>query len=186
MTHDSPHKLSTQSIALHWLVALGIIALLAMGIYMEENEVYSLYPWHKSFGFVIFFLVAYRVLWRIINGWPQATGEHKPAEKILAKISHWVLILGTLAMPLSGFFMSAMGGNGVDVFGINVFPRNPDPANPERTIAISRSAASFFHSAHGIIANVMIITLIAHIAGAVKHHVIDKDGTLKRMLGKTV
>ena len=183
MQTDSPDQFSPVTIVLHWIVGIAMIALLAIGVYMTETETYALYSWHKSFGFIIFFIVMVRVIWRIKNGWPAPIGQHTPFELSLARIIHWVLILGTVLMPVSGFLMSSLSGNGVEVFGLEVVARNPDPDNPRQVIPYSETYASFFHTMHHRLGYLLIAAVLLHIAGAVKHHLIDKDGTLKRMLG---
>lgn len=75
MIKDTATILSTTTVRLHWLVALIMIGLIAVGIYMEEQEAYALYPWHKSLGVLILLLVVPRVIWRIMNGWPKAVGQ---------------------------------------------------------------------------------------------------------------
>ena len=143
MTFDTREKLSSNTVLLHWIVGLTVIAMLAVGVYMEETETFALYPWHKSFGVLIFFFVLLRVMWRIKNGWPTPVREYERIEQQLSKVVHYVLLIGTVAMPLSGFLMSAFGGNGVDFFGIELVARNPDPANPQEVIAHNGAFAGF-------------------------------------------
>jgi len=184
MIKDTITSLSRTTVRLHWLVAIMMIGLLAVGIYMEEQEVYALYPWHKSLGVLILLLVLPRIVWRIMNGWPKSHEEHSSIETFLAKLVHWLLILGTLLMPISGMMMSGFGGHGIFVFGIELFAINPDPANPKEVIAVNGTLASFGHEVHGVGSNVLIVAIVLHVIGAIKHHLIDKDNTLNRMLGK--
>ena len=186
MTQDHPDRFSRTTLLLHWLVGLSIIGLLAVGIYMDEAKVYALYPWHKSFGILVFFIALARIVWRIRNGWPTPVGQHKQIEQVLARVIHWVLILGTVLMPLSGFLMSSLGGNGVALFGLELVPRNPDPMDPGKVIAYNRALAGIAHEAHGIGGTLMISAIALHVLGALKHHLVDKDGTLRRMLGARI
>lgn len=183
---DTQAKLSSRTVALHWIVGVMMIALLAVGVYMEENEAYALYPWHKSFGVLILLFVLPRIAWRMKNGWPQAVGDYSTVEKLLSKLVHWLLIIGTLLMPISGFMMSALGGHGVDLFGLELVARNPDPADPQNVLPLNGSLAQLGHTLHGLGGNVLIGAVLLHLVGAFKHHLVDKDGTLRRMLGKTV
>lgn len=183
MARDSADRLSTTTVVLHWVVGLSIIGLLAVGIYMHEAEVHALYPLHKSFGVIIFFIALARILWRISNGWPTPAGQHQKWERLLARSTHWVLIAGTVVMPISGFLMSSLGGHGVSVFGLELVAPNPDPANPDKVIAHNAALAGIAHETHFVAGVAMIAALSAHVAGALKHHVMDKDGTLRRMLG---
>lgn len=186
MKLDTHSKLSPNTLALHWIVAIMMIALLTTGLYMETTETLALYPWHKSFGVLIILFVVLRVLWRIKNGWLSPVSNYTKVEKILSKVVHYLLIIGTVLMPLSGFMMSAMGGHGVAFFGIELFARNPDPINPREVIALNAGIAKFAHTLHGLGGNILIAGVVLHIAGAFKHHVMDKDGTLRRMLGAEI
>lgn len=186
MNLDTPAKLSPKTIFLHWAVGLTMIALIASGIYMSENEVFALYPIHKSIGVLILFLVVWRIAWRIKNNWPKPAGDYTQMEKALSKIVHYLLIIGTLVLPISGFLMSAMGGYGVSIFGLELIAANPDPNNPQEMLPLNGGIAHFAHNMHGIAGNIIIFAVVLHIVGAYKHHIMDKDGTLKRMLGKTI
>lgn len=186
MQLDTAEKFSPVTLLLHWIVGLSIIGLLAVGVYMAENEVWSLYPIHKSFGFLIFFVVLLRVVWRLKNGWPTPVSQYSKVEQILAKVVHWVLIIGTVLMPISGMMMSTMGGHGLEVFGLEVVGANMNPENPTKTLPINKELASFFHGAHHWLGEAMIVAVILHVVGALKHHIIDRDGTLRRMLGARV
>ena len=186
MKLDSHSKLSTTTLSLHWVVGIMMISLLATGIYMEENEIFALYPWHKSFGILIATFVVLRVLWRIKNGWLSHVSDYSSIEKLLSKIVHYLLIIGTVLMPISGFIMSAMGGHGVDFFGLELFSRNPDPADPKEVIALNGPLAGIAHSMHKFAGITILVAVILHVVGALKHHVIDKDGTLRRMLGSEI
>lgn len=186
MQLDTQSMLSRNTVVLHWIVAIIMIALLATGIYMEETDARALYPWHKSFGVLIFAFVVLRVLWRIKNGWPTPIRDYTNFEKRLSRVVQYLLIIGTVLMPLSGFIMSAMGGHGVAMFGIELVARNPNPADPEKVLALNAGVAKFAHSMHGLGGKIILISVILHLAGALKHHIIDKDGTLRRMLGTKV
>ncbi|MCG8427331.1 MAG: cytochrome b, partial [Chromatiales bacterium] len=176
-------KLTAQTVTLHWVVGIMMLGLLVSGIYMAESEVFALYPWHKSFGVLVILFAIARVGWRIKNGWPAHVGEYTPIEKMLSKVVHYLLLIGTILMPLSGVVMSAMGGYGVSLFGLELVAMNLDPANPQEVIPINGTLAWLGHSVHAYAGYAVIAGVLLHVAGAVKHHVIDKDGTLRRMLG---
>ena len=183
---DQANKFSKVTIILHWAVALTMIGLLCSGLYMSKTEAWALYPIHKSIGVLIVLLVVPRVLWRIKNGWPKPAGNYSHLENVLAKVVHWVLIIGTVLMPVSGMIMSGLGGHGISVFGLELMANNPDLANPGQVIPLNGSLASIGHETHEILANLLLASLTLHIIGALKHHVLDKDGTLRRMMGKTI
>ncbi len=183
---DSREQLSPMSVALHWLVAVLIICLLCVGIYMDETETLALYPWHKSFGVVVLVVAFVRICWRIANGWPAPVREYLRHEQILSHITRWVLIVCSLLMPVSGVMMSGAGGYGVDLFGINLIAANPDPVDPEKFIAYNETLAELGHEMHEIIPWLLILAIVLHVCGAFKHHWLDRDDTLRRMLGKRV
>lgn len=183
MQKDSPEKLSKTTIILHWIVGLSMIGLLTVGTVMAQFKLYFLYPLHKSFGVIILAVIIMRVIWRMMNGWPESNIEYKQWEKILSHIVHWVLILGTLALPISGMMMSGAGGHGIEVFGLELLASNPDPMNPQQMMPLNEGAAKLGKRIHDIGGKVLIAAVLLHIAGAVKHHVMDKQATLKRMLG---
>ncbi len=186
MKLDTPNQLSRATLALHWVVGLTMIGLLALGVYMVELETRSLYFWHKSFGFVIFFVIVMRVVWRLKNGWPTPVGEYRHIQHLVAKSVHWALLLGSIFMPISGFLMSSLGGHGVEVFGLEIVTRNPDPENPRKVLPYNEAFGILFHSIHHWLGYFVIATLALHISGALKHHLVDKDSTLKRMLGAKI
>lgn len=183
---DTKQKLSGFTVSLHWIVAIAMIGLLAMGFYMKNLHVLSLIPLHKSLGLCVLLIVLVRVVWRIINGWPKHVSEYARHEIVLAKIVHWILILGTLAMPLSGFMLSAASGYGVSFFGMEIVARNPDPSDPGKVIALSPYLNSLGRGLHHWVGLLLTGAIVMHIAGALKHHLFDKDKILTRMFGKTV
>lgn len=161
----------------HWLIALLVIIMLGVGLYMSgldpSPKMFQIYALHKSLGITILFLVILRLLWRLTNGVPIPLPNHKAWEKILAKIIHSLLYLSLLAMPLSGWIMSSAKGFSVSVF--NWFTL-PDLVKPDDHLA--ELAVEF----HELVAYSLIGMILLHIAGALKHHLIDRDDTLRRML----
>ena len=182
---DGVTKFSPITIALHWIVGLSMIGLLAVGIYMDTFEVYSLYPIHKSLGILIVAFVIARIIWRTLNGWPKPVSQYSTIEHTLAKVIHWVLIIGTLSMPVSGMMMSGGGGHGLFIFDWELLAKNIDPSDPSMTLPLSEAIASLGKSMHGLLGNIMIAAIVLHVVGAFKHHIIDKDATLRRMLGRS-
>lgn len=180
--NKNTQKFTGMTIFLHWFIGLTIIALIAVGLYMSENEVWDLYPIHKSVGIILFVFILYRVIRRLMRGWPEPVGQYAKHEIILSKIIHWVLLIGTLMFPISGMMMSGAGGHGISVFGFELLASNYNAAG--EAIALNPTLAEAGHETHEILGTVMMIAIALHIIGAWKHHLIDKDDTLKRMLGK--
>ena len=180
---NNQQKLSPVTIALHWIIALTLIALIGMGFYMSWYEVYPLYDWHKSFGVMIFTVILLRVWWRIKNGWPTPVRAYPALEHRLARASHWVLIIASVLMPVSGIVYSAMGGWGIKVFGWVMVAGNKNPETG-KTEAIHAGLAELGHVTHEWLGYLLVGVIILHIVGALKHHLLDKDRTLLRMLGR--
>lgn len=178
---DTQQRLSRTTILLHWIVGLGMIALIGVGIYMSKNEAFNLYPIHKSIGAILFIFILWRVVWRIINGFPQHVGNYSAAEKILSKIVHWVLLIGSLMYPISGMMMSVMGGHGAAIFGLSLIAPNIVDG---KSLPLNEALAGMGANVHQMITPIMIAAIVLHIIGAYKHHIIDKDDTMRRILGK--
>lgn len=179
---DTHTKFSTPTIALHWLVGVVLIGLLGVGWYMAEYKVYFLYPIHKSIGILILAVVFARVWWRLRNGFPSPLGDSARLQKI-ARISHWILLIGTVMLPISGMMMSAMGGHGLAIFGLELL--GPNVGADGKIVANNEMIAGVAHSIHHWAGKVLMVTVAVHVLAALKHHFFDKDGTLRRMLGQT-
>jgi len=182
---DTKEKLSPISIFLHWIVGLTIIAMLALGIYMEENEAYQFYDLHKSIGTLIFGVILIRVTWRIKQGWPVPASDYKKIEQLMSKVIHYVLLIGSVMIPMSGLMMSIGGGHELAIFGLELMPANASLTIPDEIVARNELIGGTGHQLHGLVSNVVIAAIVLHVAGALKHHIVDKDSTLKRMLGKS-
>lgn len=176
-------RLSAKTKILHGIVGLGMICLITVGIYMEEFEVYALYDIHKSFGVIILAFALFRVINRIKEGWPEPVSQSDKLQMLVAKIIHWGLILSTLLYPISGMMMSGGGGHGIKVFGLELVAANYDAVSGD-AIPLNETVASIGHTLHGSLTEVVIAFIVLHVVGALKHHFIDKDETLKRMFTK--
>lgn len=179
---DTKETLSLTTRLLHWLVAITIVTLICVGYYMAEFDVGWLYPIHKAFGVLALLIILPRIIWRLKNGWPIPVRDYPAWEDKLARLSHWILIVGSIIMPLSGFIFSGASGHGVSVFGLVLAPTNYN-ANHE-AIPFNEPVADIGHEIHEVVGMIMAIAVVLHVAGALKHHILDKDRTLLRMLGK--
>ncbi|MBW3696861.1 cytochrome b [Vibrio sp. T187] len=172
------NKLSKPTIALHWVTGLLFLGVLVLGLYLEglprSPEKSELIGLHKSFGFIILFVACIRLFWRIKEGAISSISKLTRLQEIMAKSVHHLLLVGTLLMPISGLMMSIGGGRAIEVFGLVVF------AAGEKVEWLSALGSNI----HGIAADVLIVVLVLHVAGAIKHQIIDKDRTLSRMLGR--
>lgn len=173
-------KLSLTTRLLHSIIGFGMIAMIALGIYMSETEQFDLYDIHKSFGVLVFLLALGRVIWRFNKGWPETIVDSPKWQLLAAKFTHWALLLSTMLYPISGMMMSGSGGHGIYLFGLELIGSNYDPVT-NKAIALNGSLAGLGHEIHGSITYFIIAIIVLHIAGALKHHVIDKDATVNRM-----
>ena len=181
---DTQNHLGLTSRSLHWIIAIGFIALSLIGIYMANTETFALYPIHKSTGIILFVFILLRVFWRLKQGWPAPVGQYQKIEQLLAKLTHWILLLGTLAMPITGMLYSGMSGHGFGIFGLTLVKSNDDPEQPGEVIPYNELLSTIGEQSHEIIGYALVVAIVLHIVGACKHHLLDKDRTLLRMLGK--
>jgi cytochrome b561 len=177
---DTREELSTLTVGLHWLVAAAIIGMLAFGLYIDSLERSpergALMDLHKSIGVTILALACLRILWRWRNGMPVMLGRAPRWHKVAAHAVHGLLLLATVLMPLTGIMMSLGGGHGLALFGLTLVAEG---AAKQATIAA-------IGESHGTIAWILIGVIALHVAAALKHQVIDRDGTLRRMLGRRI
>lgn len=168
------------AVAFHWVMALTVFALFGLGLYMVELSYYdSLYNklphWHRSTGVLLGGALVLRLLWRWWSPPPQPLASHTLMERRMAALVHWALYLLLFAMVISGYLISAADGRGFSVFGWFEMP-----ALIERTPNLEDRAGAV----HEWLAWALIVLAVLHASAALKHHVIDRDATLKRMLGR--
>lgn len=184
---DTREKLSALSIGLHWLIGLTMIGMVVFGMIIADmptpdaasKAAKGFYIGiHKSIGVLVLVFAAWRLWRRMRQGLPQHVGNYKAWEQSLAKFVHYFLLFATLALPLSGILYSIGSARSVDVFGVTVIPK----------LLTEKHAllASVSRETHGIMGKLLLLAVAFHIAGALKHHIVDRDGTLRRMLGARV
>lgn len=180
---DTEKRLSKLTIGLHWLVALSILFLIGFGIYMVQTESWPLFHIHKSIGLLLFAVIIVRVLWRLKNGLPRPVGRYSRLEHGLAKTVHYLLLACTIAMPITGMIYSGSSGNGFGIFSLEIFPSNYPPGGG-MAIPFNAQWSGIGQAVHSFIGYFLLGLIVLHIAGALKHHLVDRDSTLTRMLGR--
>lgn len=162
---------------LHWLMAVMIFALFGVGYWMVELTYYSAWyktapHYHKSVGVVLAVLLLIRLGWLYKKGKPAALSSHSRLEQRIAHWAHRLIYLLIAAIVLTGYLISTADSRGIEVFNWFVLPGFGE------LFAEQADRAGLFHQwlAYSLIALVLL-----HAAGAVKHHLLDKDATLKRM-----
>jgi cytochrome b561 len=171
------HHYGILSISLHWLMAILIIGMLGLALYMTglPNSLFKLklYGTHKEVGVCILMLVSLRLLWRLINIAPALPLNLHWLEKLGAHAIHYALYFAMFAMPLSGWLMSSSSGYPVSFFGLFTLPD---------LVSANQAHKHFFEFLHQWIGYCLIAAIVAHVAAALKHHFINKDNLLRRML----
>ena len=162
---------------LHWLVVLlivnqWVIAERADSLPIGIAKLQAL-AWHKSFGITILMLAVVRLAWRWMNPVPDLSADTRPWERVLAKLSHFLLYALIFAMPLSGWLMSSAKNFPVSWFRLFQLPDLVAP--DERTYQLMRDL-------HHLLFDLLVVVAAVHVAGALKHHFIDRNDVLKRML----
>ena len=188
MGRSSSIRYGDTAIIFHWLIALLIIALLAVGKFMtglDENDPfrYVLTQWHKSFGIAVLVLSVLRLLWRFTHK-PPAEPDYLPNwQKHISGLVHLAFYGLMFALPITGWIMVSASPLNLDtvLFGVIPWPHLP----PFADLANKESIAASFHDYHEIASTILILLVLAHIGAALKHQFIDKDGILRRMLPPT-
>lgn len=181
---DTRARFSHITIALHWTVALSILSLIGFGIYMVQTESWPLFHIHKSVGLLVFVLIIARVVWRIKQGFPEPVGELNKLEHMAALWMHRLLLACTVLMPLTGMLYSGASGNGFGIFSVEIFPANPLRDASGMAVPFNAQLASLGQNLHDALGYTLLALIILHIAAALKHHFLNKDRTLNRMLGR--
>jgi cytochrome b561 len=175
---DSSERYGLVAVLLHWLVAGGVFGLFGLGYYMVDltyyDQWYQLAPHvHESVGILLFGIMLLRIGWRVANRKPRPLSTHSRLEIIAARAAHWSLYLLILVAMVSGYLISTADGSPIDVF--NWFTV-PSATGSVRDIEV------FVGDAHYWSTWALVVLSLLHGLAAVKHHLIDKDDTLVRML----
>ena len=174
-------RYTSVAIALHWLLALVILGLFAVGVYMADLPFsplrLKLYNWHKWAGMSLLALSLLRLLWRLTHrppALPHAVTQGMPGWQVLAHhaVQHLMYLL-FFAVPLIGWAYSSAAG-----FPIVLFGQLPLPD----LLAPDKDLAALIKPLHALSAFALLGLAGLHIAAALKHHWIDRDGLMDRML----
>ncbi|HET7832735.1 MAG TPA: cytochrome b [Gallionella sp.] len=172
-----PAHYTRTAITLHWAVALLIFATFPLGLYMADLPLsplkLRLFSYHKWIGVSIFLLAVMRVAWRATHRPPPLIDSMPRWEKLAAEAVHYLLYLLIFIIPLSGWLMSSAKGVQTVYFGVLPLP-DLLPKNKELAEALTEVHESLNFFMAGLV--------VLHVAGALKHHFIERDDTLTRML----
>ncbi len=162
--------------AFHWLTALLVLGMIPAGLVMIQEGLPrplqdALFIFHKNTGVLVLLLVIARLLWR---------AGHRPAERPalpvwqdrLADLNHLLLYALLLAMPLSGYVRVRAGGFPIEVL---------DAMNLPALVPKSKPLAEFAEATHFYAAWTLIAVVCLHLAAALYHGMVRRDGILRRM-----
>ena len=177
--YNSERGYGIVAIVLHWLVALCVIGLFALGVWMTGLTYYD--DWykrgpdlHKSIGILLFFVMLARVIWRASNVKPAHEPGTGALQRRIADNVHILLYILLFAMMVSGYLISTADGKPIHVFGLFRVPATISDIPNQEDIA---------GEVHWYLALVLIGLASLHALAALKHHFIDGDRTLNKMLG---
>ena len=179
---NTADRFGTVSKTFHWLTALGILVLMPLGLIAnkmpyETSEQLADKAWmfslHKTVGVAVFVIALARIGWALSQPKPGLLHADRRLESLAAETVHWLLYGSLVVVPLSGWIHHAATTGFAPIWwplgqGLPLIPK-------------SEGLASTFAGAHWVLTKVLGLALLLHIAGALKHHVIDKDATLRRM-----
>ena len=178
----------------HWLTALLILSLIPLGVIANDMayEIKTgaqtedafvartawLFSLHKTLGVAVFFVALLRILWALSQPKPGLLHPDRKVESMAAETVHWLLYGSLVVVPLSGWIHHAAASGFAPIWwplGQNL------PLVPK-----SEAIAGAMAGAHWVLTKVLAVALFLHLAGALKHHFVDKDATLRRMwFGRT-
>lgn len=178
MLKNTPTDFGIASIILHWLVALTVIGLFISGLWMTELEYYDAWyqrapDLHKGIGVLLFILLILKLVWRRLDPLPRPE-LHAAWERRFASLAHLLLYTLMFIVLIAGYLIPTADGQAIDVLGLFSVPAFLSGIPHQEDIA---------GEIHEILAFILIGLATVHALAALKHHFIDRDRTLKRMLG---
>ena len=166
--------------ALHWVMALAIFGLLALGFVMSDMplspEKLQYFSWHKWAGISIFLLVWVRLAWRLLNPPPAYASSMPRLLQMLAHAGHFALYALMIVIPLSGWLMSSAKGVQTVRFGVLPIPD---------LLSRDKELGHLLEEIHSLLNWGLVALILGHVGAALKHHFIDRDDILTRMLPHT-
>jgi cytochrome b561 len=172
-----PTRYTATAIALHWAMAVLIVAAFAIGLYAVALAVsplkLKLFSWHKWVGVTIFLLLVARLAWRLRHPAPALPASMPGWERAAANVSHALLYVLMLAVPLTGWLTSSAAGFPVVYFGVLPLPD---------LVGKDKALYEALKLVHYTLNKTLLVLVLVHVAAALKHHFLDRDTILTRML----
>lgn len=162
--------------ALHWLVAIGMFALIYLGLEqagMERGDAKSQIRFiHGSIALGVFLLMTLRIVWRFMNDVPGHPDGMPAWQKLTASVVHWSLYVMIFVQLVSGGMTVATGGRALPFFGLFSIPL---------PVAESRDGHEFWEEIHEFTWKIVAALIVVHVLGAIYNHFIAKNNVLRRM-----
>ena len=160
---------------MHWLMAVAIVALFALGWWMVRLDYMSPYyniapDIHRSVGMLLLFLLVFRFAWRLANAKPD-DDELSPLEAKASAVVHWGFYPLLAALMVSGYLISTANGDGINVFGWFTVP----------AVIEGKGQEDVAGRVHRILAYATMALVVVHTLAALKHHIVDRSRILSRM-----
>jgi cytochrome b561 len=187
-------RYTSVAIALHWLLAIAMLGMVFFGLWMEGlreqlndperaslelfQQVQAAFNWHKTVGIAILVLSLFRLFWRLTHKVPPLPDKMKGWEKAAARTTHVLFYALMIGLPIGGYVAASSFG---DTFPILAF-NNPDLALPKLPVPQTEEFQQMTGQAHGLGGRVVLLLTLLHVGAALKHHFLDRDDTLARML----
>lgn len=172
----SKQRYTSTAISLHWLLALLIAGGFGLGMFMSDLPVspakLQYYAWHKWIGVTVFGLAVMRAGWRLTHPAPALPAGMPNWQHKAAAVSHGLLYLLIFTIPLSGWLYSSAAG--FQTVYLTLIPI-PDLVSKDKVLA------ALLKQVHEVLTTVLMWVVIVHVAAALKHHFVDRNGLLHRM-----
>ena len=169
---NSKEKYGLISIIFHWLMALIIVITFILGLNLKYNYqyYYEVLILHNSLGITILLLAIFRIAWKFINIKPSPLPNKKLLMK-LATLTHILFYIFFFALPLSGYLLTNLQGDIVSFYGIDL---------PE-ILQSNNDFKYYTHIVHDLLGNILLVIFSLHVLGALYHHFVIRDNTLRRI-----
>jgi cytochrome b561 len=172
---SGPQRYTKVASSLHWLIGIAVLVNMALAILTEglpRETRGALMGIHKALGIAVLALTVLRILWRLGHRPPPLPSTMASWERILGKTTHFLFYVLLIALPLSGWVMSSAADRPIDFFGLFLMPPIAAP---------DEALAKAMHGRHEILGLTMLALAALHIAAALKHQFVNRDGLIGRM-----
>ncbi|MFO1037771.1 MAG: cytochrome b [Geminicoccaceae bacterium] len=177
MLGNTRDRWGSVQVGLHWLIAALILLQIPAGLIMVSVSPGAfqnfLFTFHKNNGLIVLILAVVRLIWRYRHPIPVLPGDMPPWQQAMARGTHAALYILLFMMPISGFLYTAYGGYPVPFLGLVDLKNLVTPDKPMSEI---------WQTMHLSLQWLLYLAVALHVGGALNHHLVRKDGILRRML----